>query len=192
MHRSSLVLSAMVLGACSQQVPADSSPPPAAASSPPPAVASASPPAAEIDPAIALDNPELPKLFCDGIVHTEPNKTPSSGKFGTVGLLSDPDPAGLTRPPSTIQSTVRAQFAALRECYELALNRHPAIHGKVSTRFVIEASGKTAAVCLDFASLIHQPALACMLDVYARLDFAPADGKMTVIYPIGFSPDEPQ
>lgn len=44
-------------------------------------------------------------------------------------------------PPEAIQSTMRQGYGAFRKCYEAGLARNPALTGKVSIRFVIDAEG---------------------------------------------------
>jgi hypothetical protein len=48
--------------------------------------------------------------------------------------------------PELIQRVVRANFAAMRRCYQEGLARQPSLQGRISVRFVIERDGKVANV----------------------------------------------
>jgi len=95
--------------------------------------------------------------------------------------------------PRVIQHVVRASFGRTKLCYTAALSAHPSLSGQVRTKFVIEHDGTTSKVedvsaedALDDAT-----ARTCVRNVFASLVFPPpADGVVTVVYPIIFSPGD--
>jgi hypothetical protein len=53
------------------------------------------------------------------------------------------------RDPAAIQSIVREQYDAIRECYTDALWRRPDATGRVEVRFVIAESGEVTNACVQ-------------------------------------------
>jgi hypothetical protein len=95
-----------------------------------------------------------------------------------------------TLRPEEIQTVVRGARGAHKACYEGLLARSPRAEGKISLKFSIDASGRTA----DVASVPESPALddatfvQCLNGVVSGLQF-PATGKTTtVVYPLAVSP----
>jgi TonB family protein len=94
------------------------------------------------------------------------------------------------RAQEEIQRRVREKYQQLQSCYNAALQRNSAAEGRVVTRFVIGGDG-TVAPCISEATLDDHKALACMLEVFTTIRFPPADGIVTVVYPIQYSPAPP-
>lgn len=89
-----------------------------------------------------------------------------------------------------IQTVVRGARGAQKACYEGLLARSPRAEGRISLKFSIDASGRTA----DVASVPESPALddatfvQCLNGAVSSLQF-PATGKTTtVVYPLAVSP----
>jgi hypothetical protein len=117
--------------------------------------------------------------------------------------------------PAEIQQVVRGHYASFRTCYERGLARNTKLEGHVVVRFVIGADGSVETVQnvvqqppVDDAdeflrtvgvpdpprteptSLPDEEVVTCILNEYQKLRFpAPAGGKVTVVYPIRFSPE---
>ena len=125
-------------------------------------------------------------------------------EFGMIGVF-DPD-GGTSKvvanpgvvvnarlPPELIQSIVRAEYDRLRACYDQGLKTNPRLAGHFATRFVIGRDGSVAQVADAGSTLPDEVAKRCMFDVFSSLKFpAPEGGIVTVVYPIMFSPGDPQ
>jgi hypothetical protein len=103
--------------------------------------------------------------------------------------LADP-PHGRIQPEA-VQKVVRASFGPMRECYEEGLRRNCDLQGRVVAKFVIDRDGSVAMVG-DAESDLPDPAVvACVLQEFEPLRFpAPEGGRVTVVYPIHFSPGD--
>jgi hypothetical protein len=88
-----------------------------------------------------------------------------------------------------IQRIVRANFAALRKCYEDGLRKNPWLQGRVSTRFVIDREGLVSNVVDGGSNLPAATVVSCVLQGFRGLRFPrPENGIVTVTYPIQFTP----
>jgi hypothetical protein len=102
---------------------------------------------------------------------------------------SSAKPAGGRLAPIIIQTVVRNQFRWFRLCYEEGLKRDPKLEGKVGTRFVIDPDGRVRDVIVEGTTLHDREVIACIVRGFKALTFPPPDGgKVTVVYPIMFSP----
>ncbi len=124
--------------------------------------------------------------------------------FGSSGRLGGPHaqkPPRLTTgatnvsgrlPPEVIQRVVRQNFGRFRLCYEKGLFKDPNLAGKVAIRFVIETDGSVSSASSDTATALADAAVVtCTAKAFAALSFpAPEGGKVTVVYPISFSPGD--
>ena len=99
---------------------------------------------------------------------------------GTAGRLA----------PAVIQGIVRSNFSAFRACYEKGLGRSSQLHGKVTVRFAIDASGRVAYARDEGSNLPDPEVVSCVVSGYSALRFpAPEGGVVTVVYPIDFAPE---
>ncbi|MCB9550643.1 MAG: TonB family protein [Myxococcales bacterium] len=89
-----------------------------------------------------------------------------------------------------IQRVVRRHNAQVRYCYEKALNKNPALKGKVVLKWTIDAEGKVAAVSVSESTLKDAETEACLTQTVKRWQFPkPAGGGVVVVnYPFNFSP----
>jgi hypothetical protein len=93
-------------------------------------------------------------------------------------------------PPDVIQSIVRSQFGAYRDCFEAGLVRDNALKGTARVSFTIERDGSVSHASGEGSTLADPEVVRCVVDGVGKLRFpAPDDGTVTVIYPIQFSPD---
>jgi outer membrane biosynthesis protein TonB len=120
-------------------------------------------------------------LFCDHDAPADAGPPPDGTKIRLEAGKAE-------RKPSDIQAVIRDKYDLLRKCYEAALARDPQAAGKVTVRFVIDRQGAVNEACVKDSSLADATAVACMLEQYRQLRFAPANGQTTVIYPVVFSP----
>jgi hypothetical protein len=94
-------------------------------------------------------------------------------------------------PPEVIQRIVRQQFGALRLCYERGLRKTPTLQGRVVTRFMIDGKGAVESVSDAGSDLPDKDVVACAQAVFKRISYpAPEGGKVSVVYPIMFSPGD--
>jgi hypothetical protein len=92
-------------------------------------------------------------------------------------------------PPAVIQHIVRKNFGKFRTCYEAGLGRNAELTGRVSARFVIGRDGKVSNVADGGSDLADPEVVKCVLSAVSSLEFPPpANGIVTVVYPIMFAP----
>jgi hypothetical protein len=58
----------------------------------------------------------------------------------------------------------------------------------VQTQLVISPSGSVSKACIQKTTLEDGEAVECMLDEFRSLDFGRANGTVTVVYPLSYSP----
>lgn len=91
--------------------------------------------------------------------------------------------------PEEIQKVVRANFGAIRVCYEELLKTDPKAAGKISMKFEIKTDGMPDKVAKDSATITDEKMIQCVTKVFEGLKYPePQGGIVTVIYPIEFSP----
>jgi hypothetical protein len=94
-------------------------------------------------------------------------------------------------PPVVIQKRIRADFGAMRACYEVGMAHRPDLAGRITAKFIIERSGTVRAAEAICTSLPDSEVVRCVIDRFARLSFPqPEGGVVTVIYPIKFNPGD--
>jgi hypothetical protein len=101
---------------------------------------------------------------------------------------ANPAPTLVPRDPAAIQSAVRRHYDPFRVCYEGALSRNRAAHGRVAIRFTIRPDGRVESPCLVQATLRDDEAVRCVLNEFQKVTFEPADGPTRVVYPIMLEP----
>jgi hypothetical protein len=92
-------------------------------------------------------------------------------------------------PPEVIQRIVRQNFGRFRLCYEAGLRKNPRLQGRVTTKFVIDASGSVATATDAGSDLPDPGVVACVVRSFGGLSFPqPEGGTATVTFPVIFSP----
>ncbi|MFO0669865.1 MAG: AgmX/PglI C-terminal domain-containing protein [Polyangiaceae bacterium] len=136
----------------------------------------------EVCVAHALASPDLDGGFarCESI------------HVGTAWRNAAPDGGVAGRlPPELIQAVVRARFSDLRDCYEAGLRRKSDLGGRVEMMFVIDPTGRVASARAIKADLPDRDVVTCMEYAFGALRFPrPEGGKVTVVYPIVYSPGD--
>ncbi len=90
-----------------------------------------------------------------------------------------------------IQARVRADFPAMRACYERGLARRRTLHGRVVVVFVIDRDGLVSSAQSRRSDLDDAEVVACIVRRFGGLKFPrPKGGPVTVVYPITFAPAE--
>lgn len=99
------------------------------------------------------------------------------------------DSAGGRVRPEVIQSVVRAHAAEIKVCRDAAVQRNPAMAGKVAVHFVINADGSVEGA-KDSGSTVQDAAMIqCVVGAVGAFHFAASTaGLITVVYPIVFTP----
>jgi hypothetical protein len=101
--------------------------------------------------------------------------------------------------PKYIQARVREDlFPLALDCYNAALKRNPQLAGKLNVYFRVIGDHKVGGV-VDEAKLLDGTTIAdpemqtCVRESMMSVSFdaPPQDGELTVVYPIEFSPDDP-
>jgi len=92
-------------------------------------------------------------------------------------------------PPVVIQRIVRTNFGKFRPCYENGLARKADLTGRVAVRFVIDRDGKVSNVADGGSDLPDSEVVECVMRAFYSLEFPPpANGIVTVVYPIMLAP----
>jgi hypothetical protein len=92
-------------------------------------------------------------------------------------------------PPEIIQRVVRQNFGRFKACYESGLRTSPSLQGRVAVRFVIGRDGAVSNVADGGSDLPDSGVVSCVTRAFYGLSFPPpANGIVTVTYPIVFSP----
>jgi hypothetical protein len=109
-------------------------------------------------------------------------------------------PDGGRMDPKYIQEVVRGEFFPMAEkCYEELLTRKKGAKGRVEMSFTIVADEKLGGILEDVEAdhkdggLADEKMTTCMRESMSSLAFRPPahGGYVTVVYPIEFSPDDP-
>lgn len=109
-------------------------------------------------------------------------------------------PDGGRMDPKYIQEVVRGEFFPMaKKCYEELLTRKKDAQGRVEMSFTIVADEKLGGILEDVQAdhgdggLADERMTTCMRESMSSLAFRPPahGGYVTVVYPIVFSPDEP-
>jgi len=78
----------------------------------------------------------------------------------------------------------------MRRCYEAGLARDPKLTGRVVVKFVVEKKdGKVSSAEDNGSDLPDAATVACVVGVYKTMVFPAPWDRMTITYPIVFSPE---
>jgi tetratricopeptide (TPR) repeat protein len=95
-------------------------------------------------------------------------------------------------PPEVVQRIVRQNFGRFRFCFDSARRTDPTVHGRVTTKFVIDAAGDVASVSVANTDLRDANLVRCVSTSFGNLSFPqPTGGSVTVLFPLTFGPDGP-
>jgi hypothetical protein len=103
---------------------------------------------------------------------------------------SAPAPSGQGLSPEQIARVVRARSGAFRACYESAAARDPKLQGGVTVSFDISPAGSVTARIAN-SSLSNARVESCVLRMFNRLHFPPADKATSANWPLVFRPGKP-
>jgi hypothetical protein len=95
-------------------------------------------------------------------------------------------------PPEVIQRIVRQNFGRFKLCYSEGLRKDGHLAGKVSVKFVIDATGAVSSVQREATTTMPDATVVdCIVRGFGNLSFPqPEGGIVTVIYPINFAPGD--
>jgi hypothetical protein len=87
--------------------------------------------------------------------------------------------------PEKIRDVMGRQHAAVSDCFESGLERHPAFRGKVTLLFAIEPDGRVLHASVVQSDLADCEVTRCLRAHVERLSFPPPEGGAVMIqYPI--------
>jgi hypothetical protein len=90
-----------------------------------------------------------------------------------------------------VKSTVSRRAAAIRSCYEMALQINPNLKGKITVKWTISLSGKVEGVQIVGNTVKNKKVEQCMRKVIGRMRFKKPQGGICVIkWPFVFSSSE--
>jgi hypothetical protein len=91
--------------------------------------------------------------------------------------------------PERIHAVVQQRKERFRLCYLHGLTSNPWLEGRVATRFVIGANGRTANISNSGSDLPDSEVVRCIIRSFYGLEFPkPEGGIVTVVFPMMFSP----
>lgn len=105
------------------------------------------------------------------------------------GLPAAPHPIEVPKKlqPHEIQGVVRGGFRNFRACYEKLLATDPTAAGKVVLKFRIDGAGLPLDVTTD-STFVDTAIASCVAEHMGGMRFPASGEKVTVTYPIAFSP----
>jgi hypothetical protein len=104
---------------------------------------------------------------------------------------SDAGTVNGTLAPEVIQHVVREHFGTFRRCYEDGLRKDGNLHGRITTKFIIDKNGAVPMVADGGSDLPDRDVVQCVVRGFGSLRFPQPDGGMvTVVYPIQFNPGD--
>jgi hypothetical protein len=120
--------------------------------------------------------------------------------FPTMPLNPRADAGESTVDPDYIRNRIHEDlFPLAKDCYGDALKRNPKAAGRIEVYFKVIGDKKVGGVVdevklLDGTTLDDAEMQTCVRESMMSVSFdaPPGDGELTVIYPIEFSPDEPE
>ena len=139
----------------------------------------------------------LRKRILEGWAASPDPDTAEAAKRGRF-LPAPTADGGTGMDPKYIQEVVRGDFMPMaRSCYEELLVRKPDAGGRVEMSFTIVADEKLGGIVEDASAdpdggVADDKMTTCMRESLSTLSFRPPahGGKITIVYPIGFSPEE--
>jgi hypothetical protein len=121
----------------------------------------------------------VPVLFSDAAV-------PKPSKPDTT--VTETRPAGFCEK-GAVQRVVLGRSGAYRACYEVELQRHPELAGRVELRFTIEPDGSVSGIAVTSDELGSPSVTNCLVKQVSGLNFPKPDGGICVIrWPFKFQP----
>jgi hypothetical protein len=101
------------------------------------------------------------------------------GRVSVVGRL----------PQEVVERIVRQNFGRFRLCYYNGLRTNPTLTGRITVEFVIETDGSVSSPTSGDTTLADRDVVACVASAHLKISFPPPEGgKVTVKFPITFSP----
>lgn len=132
-----------------------------------------------VRPDVSFDRCTPPEPDAGTEAHGSPPKL-QVGKLSVKGSLA----------VEVIQRIVRVSaFNRFRRCYEEASGRRPALKGRVTTQFTIDANGAVSNARDAGSDLPDRAVVRCVVGTLSSLSFPePANGSVTVVYPLWLGP----
>lgn len=102
--------------------------------------------------------------------------------------VTETRPAGFCEK-AAVQRVMMGRSGAYRACYEMELQRHPELAGRVELRFTIEPDGSVSGITVTHDDLGSQTVTNCLIKQVSGLIFPKPDGGVCVIrWPFKFQP----
>jgi hypothetical protein len=92
-----------------------------------------------------------------------------------------------SRKRSDIEAAVRSHLDGMVACYQPLLDDNPEVYGLLKTRLVIDKDGSAKAPCVASTTLNDDRTVACILNVFEKVNFGPAPRVVTIVYPVRFN-----
>jgi len=161
------------------------------------ACAATDPPVPAAPETVAVDIPQEAvhrPLAASGVAEPQPgNATPAPSASPIRIPRSEGFPQGVNGrlAPEIIQRIVRADFNAMRACYEDGLRHDANLQGRVTVKFVIDRDGTVQMAADGGSTMPDAQVVACVAHAFGTLRFPqPEGGLVTVVYPIQFNPGD--
>ncbi|MEZ4225872.1 MAG: AgmX/PglI C-terminal domain-containing protein [Polyangiaceae bacterium] len=92
-----------------------------------------------------------------------------------------------TRTPESVQQVTRGLNPALRRCFDDELARNPNAEGALQVELKIAADGAVTSVVAQPTGKLGPSVRSCVVQVYEKAKFPPAEGPTTVRIPVRFT-----
>ena len=114
--------------------------------------------------------------------------TPVPKAAKAESTVTETRPSGFCEK-GAVQRVVMGRSGAYRACYEVELQRHPELAGRVEIRFTIEPDGTVSGVAATADDLGSVNVSQCLIKQVQGLNFPKPDGGVCVIrWPFKFQP----
>ena len=114
-----------------------------------------------------------------------PTQTPSARVASVV--VGNVTASGLT--PESVKTVVQRNVTRYRACYETGLRANPALRGRVTARFTIDADGSIESAEDAGSDIPDATVTSCVFGTFGALAFPqPEGGSATATVPLIFSP----
>ena len=141
---------------------------------------------------------EAGPLLLGSVPSAEPSAL-AAPSFRTMPVVPDGDSGDTRVDPDYIKKRIREDLLPLaKQCYVTALEKRPRLGGRLGVYFRVIGDKKVGGV-VDEVKIMADTTLddaemqTCVKEsmMSVTFDAPPENGKLTVVYPILFSPDEP-
>ena len=88
-----------------------------------------------------------------------------------------------------VDKAVASYAGQIHDCYDVALEKNPKVRGRVAVSFEVDERGRvTRAISTSTTTLPDKEAVACIVEVFGKLDFETQSNPVTLHYSLTLEP----